>query len=223
MKICIVIPAHNESKTIGGLVRALREMSLNVLIVDDGSTDGCGEIAIQEGAYVIHHPQRKGKGASLREGFNYICQSGHEGIIIMDADGQHDPSDIPYFLQGATDHEVDLIIGNRMENAKNMPPVRYMTNRFMSWMISRACKRQIPDTQCGFRYISVRALKTISFECDGFEIETEMLIKAARNNLRIISIPIKTIYRDETSKIHPFKDAVRFFRYFFKETWMKKP
>jgi hypothetical protein len=109
-----------------------------------------------------------------------------------------------------------------MENAKNMPPVRFMTNRFMSWMISRACRRSIPDTQCGFRYISLRALKTIQFECDGFEIETEMLLKAARHNLRIISIPIKTIYRDEISKIRPLKDAVRFFRYFFRETWTNR-
>jgi len=222
MRICVVIPVHNENRSIAELVKALLEKGLDVLVVDDGSTDGSGEIAIQEGAYVIHHPVRKGKGASLKEGFNYIQESGYEGIIVMDGDGQHDPKDLPYFMQAATDESVDLVIGNRMDNTKNMPPLRLITNKFMSALISYACGKKIPDTQCGFRFIRVAVLKALDLQCNDFEIETEMLMKAARQNLTIISIPITTIYRNEESKIHPVRDSVRFFKYFLKEAWTKK-
>jgi glycosyltransferase involved in cell wall biosynthesis len=224
MNICVLIPVHNEIKTIAALIREVKAQDdrLDVVVVDDGSSDGSAEAAIQEGAYVIHHPQRKGKGASLQEGFNYIAQSGHQGIILMDGDGQHDPQDLPYFLQAATDESIDLVIGNRMDIPKNMPLERRLTNKIMSALISGVCRQRIPDTQCGYRYIRTDALKKLAFECQDFEIESEMLIKAARAKMTIISIPVKSIYRNEESKINPVTDTLRFIKFFSRQLWTKK-
>jgi hypothetical protein len=104
-----------------------------------------------------------------------------------------------------------------------MPLERRLTNRFLSFLISRLCAQKIPDTQCGYRYLKADLLREITFECNDFEIESEMLIKAARLKKRIISIPVKAIYRNEESKINPVSDTLRFFKFYYKHLWTKKP
>ena len=101
MKICVVIPIHNEERTIGALVKATIAKGLDVIVVNDGSSDSSGADAIKAGAHLIHHPAKKGKGASLKEGFAYALSQGYEGVITMDGDGQHDPADLGQFLQAA--------------------------------------------------------------------------------------------------------------------------
>jgi hypothetical protein len=100
-----------------------------------------------------------------------------------------------------------------MHNPVGMPGVRRMTNGFMSWLISVICRQQITDTQCGFRLVTTKVLKSIDLKCNDFEIETEMLIKASKKGFRIVSAPIETIYRNEVSKINPLRDTLRFIRY----------
>ena len=216
-KICVLIPVLNESQTIAEVVGDVRARGLDVVVVDDGSTDNSGTIARQAGAFVIRHDVRRGKGGSLRDGFRHILQKNYEAVITMDGDGQHDPVDIDQFTGLAGRTSPGIIVGNRMVNPRGMPPVRYLTNRFMSLLISWACRQAIPDTQCGYRYIHRDVLREVPLSCDDFEIETEMLMKAAKRGFRIHSVPILTIYRDEESKIHPAKDTIRFIRYFSKE------
>ncbi|MCK5260152.1 MAG: hypothetical protein KAJ70_03740, partial [Candidatus Omnitrophica bacterium] len=114
-------------------------------------------------------------------------------------------------------NKLSVIVGNRMANAKGMPFVRYCTNHFMSRLISLACGQSIVDTQCGYRYIHCDILKAIDLISRDFEIETEILMKACQKGFKVRNVPIKTIYRNEESKINPFKDTIRFFTYFIKE------
>lgn len=222
IKICVLIPVLNESHAIGSVVESLRKRNLDVVVVDDGSTDDSGAIAGQKGATVIRHDTKKGKGQSLRDGFRHIVERGYDGVITMDGDGQHDAADLEQFIRLAERERPGVIVGDRMAKPDGMPCIRYLTNRLMSAIISLACGQRIPDTQCGYRYIDTRVLKNISLNCDDFEIETEMLMKAAKRGCRICCVPIKTIYQDEESKINPLKDTVRFFVYFIKELCSSK-
>jgi len=222
MKICVIIPVYNESKAIGPLVVSLKRKNLSVVVVDDGSMDGAGEIAKEKGATVIRHETKHGKGFALQTGFQFALSNHFDGVITLDGDGQHDIDDIDPFLEYARKKEADLIIGNRMGNPKDMPLLRYLTNCFMSFLISLSCGRGIPDTQCGYRYISDEVLKSISFHSRDYEIESEILMKACKKNFRVMSIPIHSIYRNEESHIHPFKDTVRFFSYYFRELFSSK-
>lgn len=222
MNVCIIIPAYNESQNIGPLIEALRAKRLDVVAIDDGSTDMTGAIVKEKGAVVIRHDQKKGKGCSLRKGFEYALQHDYEGVITMDGDGQHDIADIDQFMTAAQKNKISIITGNRMADSKGMPFIRYCTNRFMSWLISAACKQRIADTQCGYRYISCDILREINLTCRDFEIETEILMEACKKGFKVYDVPIKTIYRDEESKINPFKDTIRFFVYFIKEIFSVK-
>ncbi len=221
-KICVLIPVLNESQAIGSVVESLRKRNLDVVVVDDGSTDDSGAIASQKGATVLRHDTKKGKGQSLRDGFRHIVERGYDGVVTMDGDGQHDAADLEQFIRLVERERPGVIVGNRMAKPDGMPWIRYLTNRLMSAIISLACGQRIPDTQCGYRYIDTGVLRNISLNCDDFEIETEMLMKAAKRGCRIYSVPIKTIYQDEESKINPLKDTVRFLAYFTKELCSSK-
>lgn len=217
MKLCVVIPIYNECETIGFVVDSIRRKDLDVLVVNDGSSDESGCIAEDQGAVVINNDGKTGKGASLRRGFRYALEHGYDGVIAMDGDGQHDAEDIDKIIRMAEANSQAIINGTRMSNSKGMPLIRFLTNKVMSWMISCACRQRISDTQCGFRYISAKILRSISLESTGYEIETEVLIKSCRAGFSVYSVPIRTIYSSEKSKVHPIKDTVRFIKYFINE------
>ena len=217
MNVCVVIPVHNEADTIGRVVESLRERGLDMVVIDDGSEDGSGAIASGKGAKVIRHETKQGKGISLRDGFRYALKNGYDGVMAMDGDGQHDTAEIGRFLQAAAETGAGVINGNRMDDTTRMPLIRRWTNRFMSGIISRFCGQAIPDSQCGFRLIRSEVLRDLRLTSTDFEIETELLIQASRAGHKIRSIPIKTIYRGEASKINPCVDTLRFFGYIGKE------
>ena len=211
MKACVLIPSYNVEQTIGDVVRKIKEIGLEVIVVDDGSTDDTERSASENGATVMRHIKNLGKGASIKEGFDFMLKmTNFDTIIVMDGDGQHNPNDIQKFMSRAQECDDDIIIGNRMALTKNMPFVRLATNKFMSFLLSAMCKQRIPDTQCGFRLIKTKMLKKIKFESNKYDLESEMLIKASRMKFKIASVPIETIYRNELSRIHPVKDTIRF-------------
>jgi len=217
MKLLIIIPGYNEAKTIGGLVGRCREKGYDVLVIDDGSTDNSKALAQEAGAVVIRNESKSGKGKSLRIGFGYAIEKAYDAVITLDGDGQHDVDDIKGFVDKANKRGICVVVGNRMNNHKGMPIVRYLTNRLMSLLISLFCLKFIPDTQCGYRYISADILKKITLKSNDFEIETEILMKARKNGFTISSSDIRTIYRDEESKIKPVRDTLRFIIYFVRE------
>ncbi|MFH0935768.1 MAG: glycosyltransferase family 2 protein [Candidatus Omnitrophota bacterium] len=217
MKACVLIPTFNEAGAIGGLIEKIRQHDLSVIVVDDGSRDNTSVIAREKGAVVLRNPANEGKGASLKKGFGFALEQNYDAVITMDGDGQHRPDDIPYFMRLAQYSQSGIFIGNRMSRAANMPLLRLLTNKFMSWLISAIAKQKIPDTQCGFRLIKKEVLERLKLRTSKYETESEILIKAARAGFKIESVPIKSVYSGEKSKIHPFVDTLRFFRFIIKE------
>lgn len=222
MKTCVIIPAYNESRGIGRVVKELRDQGLEVTVIDDGSQDNTSELAQASGATVIRNATNQGKGASLRRGFQYALDSACDAVITMDGDGQHNPQDVSRFLTFSQTNPAEMLIGNRMQELKNMPLVRVLTNRFMSWLISKISRQNIPDTQCGFRFMKRIVLENMDLKTSKFEIESEMLIEAARKGFKIESVPIATVYAEEISQINPFVDTLRFIRFIVKRLWTLK-
>ena len=132
--------------------------------------------------------------------------------LFLDADGQHDPAEIPAFIETINRSNADLVIGNRMLNLESMPLIRRWTNQFMSWQIGRICKLPIPDSQCGFRLARKELLPVLMAPSNRFEFESESIILAARQGFRLGFVPIRTIYTGQHSKIRPFRDTVRYLR-----------
>jgi glycosyltransferase involved in cell wall biosynthesis len=219
MKTCVIIPTYNEANKIGRLVREVKLQNLDVLVIDDGSSDNTSQIAQNAGAITLRNENNQGKGASLIKGFNYALTHDYEAVIAMDGDGQHLPEDIPYFIRLAKYSDSAIFIGNRMQRTKDMPLARLVTNKFMSWFLSCLAKQRIPDTQCGFRLIKKEVLKRLNLTTSKYETESEILIKGSRLGFRIESVPIKTIYNKEKSQINPFIDTIRFIKLIIRELW----
>jgi glycosyltransferase involved in cell wall biosynthesis len=213
MRICVIIPTHNEAKAICGLIRRVLELGLEVIVIDDGSVDDTVKIATASGAKVLVSPINMGKGAALIKGYNFALQHGFDAVISMDGDGQHSPDDLLVFIQKAQTSECALIVGNRMGMTKEMPFLRVATNILMSKFISWIAKQHIPDTQCGFRLLKKELLSKIDLSTSKYETESEVLIKAAHLGFKIESIPVKTIYTGSKSQINPFLDTLRFLRF----------
>ncbi|MEI8011726.1 MAG: glycosyltransferase family 2 protein [Candidatus Omnitrophota bacterium] len=220
-KICILIPAHNEARTIVDVVKNVRQMGFSVVVIDDGSSDGCGRMAEEAGAELLVNFKNQGKGFSLQRGFDHVMSCKYEALITMDADGQHAVSDLPGFVSVFEKEKPDVICGNRMQDHRDMPWVRFLTNWIMSALISLVCRQRIYDSQCGYRLIRCEVLRNIQLSSSAFEIESEVLIKASKKRYRIASVPVKTIYGDEVSKINPFFDTVRFLVYIVREMFVR--
>jgi glycosyltransferase involved in cell wall biosynthesis len=209
--VCAIIPACGEERFIGSVVRGVLQHLDHVVVVDDHSADQTERIAREAGAEVIRHSENLGKGAAIKTGLGEAADRfGY--FLFMDGDGQHDPAEIPKFLAKATETRAHLIIGNRMCNVAAMPAIRRWTNKFMSWQISKLCRQNLPDSQCGYRMASYELLPLLRESSDGFAFETESLILAARNAFHIEFVPVRTIYRDERSKIKPMRDTLRYLR-----------
>jgi glycosyltransferase involved in cell wall biosynthesis len=210
--VAAVIPAYQEEKHIGDVVRRTRQQLDHVLVVDDGSNDETATRAREAGAEVIVHPKNRGKGESIKTGLRHWLDRQITWVVILDADGQHRPEEIDRFIYAAMSDRASLVLGNRMNNISSMPLVRRLVNRYMSNTISRVCGQHIPDTQCGFRMLHRQLIPDVLGGTNRFDYETEMLIVASRKGFRIQSVPITTVYSDEVSSIHPVRDTLRFFK-----------
>lgn len=209
----VIIPAYREAKRIAGVVREVLKHIRPVIVVDDGSPDSTAAEAEAAGAIVIRHARNLGKGAALNTGFTHAIRERFDFVITMDADGQHAPADIPRFIEEYRRSGVAVLVGSRMADPKGMPLIRKLTNRCMSWYLSRAMGQSVPDTQSGFRLYGAKALPLAATKSSRYDAESETLLRLAFNKIKIGSVPITVIYRgDEKSKIRPFRDTLRFFK-----------
>lgn len=205
-----LIPAYNESNQIAEVVIGAKQY-LPVLVVDDGSTDETATRAEDAGAQVLRQTPNQGKGVALRRGFRHALDAGYEYVVTLDADGQHDPAEIPKFLDNYAETGADLIIGAR--NYSEMPPVRRTSNTIGRWAFSWALGEYVPDNQSGYRLITSRLMETtLASETLGFEFEVEMIVDCVRAGYELDWVPIRTIYAGEVSHIKPVEHVVQFFR-----------
>jgi glycosyltransferase involved in cell wall biosynthesis len=208
--VLALIPAFEEGPRIGAVVEAARR-HLPVVVVDDGSSDDTASVAESAGATVLRQVPNAGKGAALRRGFRHALEAGCDAVVTLDADGQHDPDEIPAFLAAFEASRPELIIGQR--DLTEMPPVRRLSNTIGGWTLAAALGRPVPDNQSGYRLIG-RTLMGHLLDSDesGFEFEVEMIARCIALGLPIASVPIRTIYAGEPSHIRPWRHFTEFLR-----------
>lgn len=201
-KICVLIPAYNAGGTIGSVLRKGRSLGLDIIVVNDGSTDETRMMAQKNGVHLLEHSANLGKGAALRTGFQSILQKEYELIITLDADGQHDPLEIPSLLRIFQIVQPDLLIASRAGGFSRMTFLRRFWNRLGVKAVARVCHCDITDSQSGFRLIRTKILREISLTTTGFEMELELLIKACKKGFSVLSIPIDVPRVDGSSSSH---------------------
>jgi glycosyltransferase involved in cell wall biosynthesis len=211
MKVFALIPALDAGATIADVVRQSRDHVQAVVVIDDGSTDGTSDVARAEGAIVLRHEVNQGKGASLKTGFKYAVDNGYDGVITLDADGQHLPSEIPKILGAAQQENADLVIGGRSHLFDHMLPRRRVANRFSAWSIAKCAGTRVTDSQSGFRFYSTKLLRAITLRTDGFDMESEVIVRAGRGGFKILTTPISLGFIDGISTSHykPLKDTMQ--------------
>jgi glycosyltransferase involved in cell wall biosynthesis len=208
--ILALIPAYEEGPRIGVVVEAARR-HLPVVVVDDGSIDDTADRARAAGATVIRQVPNAGKGAALRAGFRYALDAGTPAVVTLDADGQHDPAEIPTFLDRFRARRAELIIGQR--DLGSMPAIRRLSNTVGGMALAVALGRSVPDNQSGYRLIG-RTLMRALLDSDesGFEFEVEMIARCLALGLPLDSVPIRTIYAGAPSHIRPWRHFREFVR-----------
>jgi len=206
-RISVIIPAYNEAKRIGKVLSKIPEFVDEVIVVDDGSEDSTSEVAKNHGAEVIRIEENQGKGAAMREGIKKV--SG-DIVIFMDADGQHNPEEIEKLVSPILKGEADFVIGSRLIKTQGKRPlIRKISNFLSTSLIKIKLGIDVKDTQSGFRAIKRELLPEI--ESKRYEVETEILIKAAKKGARVKEVPVERIYGIETGHFR-FEDILRFLR-----------
>jgi glycosyltransferase involved in cell wall biosynthesis len=208
-----VIPCFNEAGRIGAVVAAVRRHLPEIIVVDDGSTDATAQEAGQAGAALLRRPANGGKGSALRVGWRAARAAGFAWALCLDGDGQHAADDIPDFFACAEQTGARLIIGDRMGQSADMPPLRRWTNRWMSRCLSNLTGAALPDSQCGFRLAHLETLLQRPLNANGFVIESETLVAFLSADERVEFVPIQVIYGPGRSKIRPWRDTWRWMRW----------
>lgn len=209
MKVCAIVPAYDEAATIDAVVRGTAAHVARVLVVDDGSTDGTGEIAAAAGAEVLRLNRNSGKGTAIRAALSRVLEGDATHVLFMDGDMQHRPQEIPGLLAAAESSGAAMVVGERLFVREQMPASRYWANVIGSWALATLMGVDLRDTQSGFRLVRTDVLRTLSLEATGYEFETELVVKLAKRGARIARVPIAAVYGQEKSKIRPVRDTSR--------------
>jgi glycosyltransferase involved in cell wall biosynthesis len=199
MKIFIVIPAFNEEKHIADVLKDVKKARLPVVVVDDGSSDKTYEIAKRSKFLVLRHKVNLGKGAAMKTGAKAAFKLGADAVIFMDSDGQHKVGDIEHFVD-ALNQNFDVVFGSR-NLSYGVPIVRFMGNKFASVLISLMFGIYISDLISGYRALTKKAFRKINWESTGYGVETEMVIKTGKHNLKYCEVPVATVYLDSVKGV----------------------
>ena len=188
-----LVPAFEAEATVGQVVEGLLAHVGEVVVVDDGSTDASGAVAARAGARVLRLNVNSGKGSAIRAGLALLLASDATHIAFVDADGQHDPADLPALLEAAREGD-EFVIGSRMADRHAIPAARYRTNEIGSRILSRMTGFEVEDGQSGYRVIAADLLRRIRLSARGYSIETEILLKSAPRLARLRHVPVRAVY-----------------------------
>jgi len=197
-KTWIVVPAFNEEKTIGVVIKGLKKHGWrNIIVIDDGSTDKTGEIAREQGVIVLRHVINRGLGAALGTGINAALLLGAEYIVTFDADNQHFPEDIERIVEPLIDNKADIVVGSRFkkkESRRNVPLKYRIGNLGLNIITFLLFGKWSTDTQSGLRGFTRRAASMITIRTNRMSVSSEIIAEAKRKKLRIIEVPINIRY-----------------------------
>jgi glycosyltransferase involved in cell wall biosynthesis len=214
--VFVCIPSYKAASTLDRFLSDLLKKvpAEKVVVIDDASKDSTDQICLKHTVTCLTHTVNMGKGAALRTGFNHLIGMGNASwALTMDADGQHAIADIDRFLHYIDQNPATAIcVGYREMRIGKMPLMRILSNRITSGIMSIYCHQPIRDSQCGYRLYSLSFISSISIEYNRFEMESEVLLKAAAGKQPIGFIPIQTLYLDGTSHISHFYDTIRWVR-----------
>jgi glycosyltransferase involved in cell wall biosynthesis len=224
--ITAVIPAYNEEKTIERVVEETCKYVNQVVVVDDGSSDGTGNVALGAGATVLRHSVNLGYGSALATGFNYFKNNGAGVMVVLDGDGQHKPSDIPRLVKPLMDNQADIVIGSRFMNGEEKTGIpRY--RRFGIGIVNRAWNiasgEKVTDTQCGFRAYSRTAVDKMEIKEANMSASLEILDQARAENLRVVEVPISVNYDGNASSMEPCRHGMELVNYLVRKVKEEHP
>lgn len=217
-QVLTALPVYNEATHVQAVLQQVRPYSEEILLVDDGSTDGTAELLdAEQGIHVVHHPQNRGYGSALKTAFEFAQQGGYEVLVTIDCDGQHEPQRIPRFVAAAAD--ADIVSGSRYlkryQGDSAAPEDRRRINHTITQKLKRRLGLNLTDSFCGFKAYRVEALSRLHLTEPGYAMPLELWVQAAFVGLTVLELPVPLIYLDEKRSFGgALDDADRRFRYY---------
>ena len=205
MEITIGIPAYNEEKNISEIIKKLQKITNKIIVCDDGSSDSTGQIAKEMGVLVVQHETNLGYGAAIRSIFLKAREEKSEFLITLDSDGQHRIEDIQIILEPLKTGKADIVIGSRFLNndGKNVPSYRKVGIKILTKLANTSLEQNITDSQSGFRGYGKDVIENVTPSESGMGVSNEILIKASKQGLKIVEVPIIILYDGDTSTHNP--------------------
>ncbi|RJE72872.1 DUF2062 domain-containing protein [Reichenbachiella sp. MSK19-1] len=208
---CVLIPTYNNGTKIAPVLDAVSDYTSNVIVINDGATDDTAEILARFPQFeVITHPVNQGKGVALRHGFERAIELGYDYAITIDSDGQHDPDDIPLFLQVIAANPGAVVMGARNMEQEGVPGKSSFGNKFSNFWFWAETGISLPDTQTGFRAYPLAPISKKRWVTSKFEFEIEVIVRLAWSNISFESVPISVTYEeDRITHFRMFRDFAR--------------